>query len=39
MTGEEKMELKVLKGAITGESTVFVFESKGAAWRREGLLS
>lgn len=28
MTGKEKMELKVLKGAITGESIEFVFSQK-----------
>lgn len=28
MTGKEKMELKVLKGAIAGESTEFIFSQK-----------
>lgn len=28
MTGKEKMELKVLKGAIAGENTELVFSQK-----------
>lgn len=39
MTGKEKMELKVLKGAIAGESIAFVFSQKAQCSRRERLLS